>query len=209
MGGSSGGKRPLWVPVSVIGGGFLLFLFAAAGGISIAGLPLQIEDNIWKLVLSGAGLALVAVGVLLLADVRNREAAPRARKGVNGSSDCQIKMMRPRRYQRHMQVEGMYLNRPPEGSLRLFTVMEDGRFRPQSIAAFDEVNRRWSGKVDLGPGPYYSVYVVVAFVDAAGIALWDYFYQVGRETNWEPVVGSFADYAVTCDRFLVEGAISE
>jgi hypothetical protein len=63
--------------------------------------------------------------------------------------------------------------------------------------------------VDLGPGPYYSVYVVVAFVDAAGAALWDYFYQVGGQTNWEPVVGEFNDVAVECDRFLVEGVIYE
>jgi hypothetical protein len=209
MGGSSGGKRPLWVPLSLIGGGFLLFLFAASGGISFAGLPLRIEDNIWMLGLSGAGLALVAVGVLLLADERTRAAELPAGRGGEGTADCQVKMMQPVRFQRQMVVEGGYLNKPPEGSLRLFTVMEDGRFRPQSIAAFDEVNRRWSGKVDLGPGPYYSVYVVVAFVDARGIALWDYFYQVGRETNWELVVGSFADYAVTCDRFLVEGAIYE
>jgi hypothetical protein len=155
------------------------------------------------------GLALVAIGVLLLADERTVGAEPRAGRDVKGTADYRVKMMRPVRFHRQMVVEGGYLNRPPEGSLRLFTVMEDGRFRPQSIAVFDDVNRRWSGKVDLGPGPYYSVYVVVAFVDAAGIALWDYFYQVGQETNWEPVVGSFADYAVTCDRFLVEGAINE
>jgi hypothetical protein len=209
MGGSSGGKRPLWVPVSVIGGGFLLFLFAASGGISFAGLPLRIEDNIWKLILSGAGLVLVAIGVLLLADERTRGAEPPVGRAVKGTADCQIRILRPARYHRQMVVEGGYLNRPPEGSLRLFTVMEDGRFMPQSIAEFDEVNKRWSGKVDLGPGPYYSVYVAVAFVGSTGMALWDYYFQVGRQTNWEPIAGPFADYATECDRFLVEGVINE
>ncbi len=209
MGGSTGRKRPLWVLVGLIAGGLLLFLIAAAGGVSLGGLALLIENNGWRLLLSAAGLGLVALGGLLLADEGNRGAEPVDRKGVEGSGECQIKMLRPTRFQRRMAVDGGYLNRPPEGSLRLFTVLEDGRFRPQSIVTFDEVKRRWSGKVDLGPGAYYSVYVVVAFVDETGAALWDYFYQVGRETNWEPVVGSFERYAVECDRFLVEGAIRE
>ena len=209
MGGSSGGKRPLWVPVGGILGGVVLFLFAASGGFAVGGLALTVEDIAWKLLLSAAGLALVAIGVLLLADERNRGVEPPKGRAVKGTADCQIKMLRPRRYQRHMQVEGGYLNQPPEGSLRLFTVMEDGRFRPQSIAEFDVMNRRWSGKVDLGPGPYYSVYVVVAFVGSTGTALWDYYFQVGRETNWEPIVGAFADYATECGRFLVEGLINE
>ena len=209
MGGSTGRKRPLWVPVGLIVGGLLLFMFAAAGGVSLGGLPLMIESNGWRLLLSAAGLGLVALGGLLLADEGNRGAEPGDRKGVEGNGECQVKMLRPARFQRRMVVEGGYLNRPPKGALRLFTVLEDGRFRPQSIVTFDELNRRWSGKVDLGPGSYHSVYVVVAFVDEAGAALWDYFYQVGRETNWEPVVGSFEGYAVECDRFLVEGVIRE
>ena len=209
MGGSSGGKRPLWVPVGGILGGVVLFLFAASGGFAVGGLALTVEDIAWKLLLSAAGLALVAIGVLLLADERNRGVEPPVGRAVKGTADCQIRMLRPRRYQRRMQIEGGYLNQPPEGSLRLFTVMEDGRFQPQSIVKFDEMSRRWSGMVDLGAGPYYSVYVVVAFVGATGTALWDYYYQVGRETNWEPIAGRFGDYATECDRFLVEGVINE
>jgi hypothetical protein len=209
MDGSSGRKRPLWVPLGPILGGVLLFLFAASGGFVVGGVGLTIEGNAWKLLLSAVGVGLMAAGVLMLADEENEGAAPRARKGAVGTADWRIKIIRPVRFQRQMRVEGGYLNRPPDGMLRLFTVMEDGRFRPQSVVTFDEANRRWSGKVDLGAGPYYSVYVVAAFVDAAGLALWDYYYQVGRETNWEPVVGSFGEYALECDRFLVEGVINE
>ena len=206
MGEPVGEKRP-WLPLALAAGGVVLFLIAAAGGLPVGGL--RIEDNGWRLALSGVGIALVAFGVLRLADARSGSVEPRTNGGDVGTGGCQIEMLRPRRYQRRMRIEGGYLNEPPEGSLRLFTVNEDGRFRPQSIVTFDAANRRWSGGVDLGPGRYYSVYVVVAFVDTSGRALWDYYYQVGRETGWEPIAGRFADYARECDRFLVEGVINE
>jgi hypothetical protein len=190
-------------------GGLLLFLFAASGGIDLGFLPLTIEERSWQLLLSAVGIVLLAAGVLLLADERDGQAQRLKRRPVGSTADYQIKMLRPNRFRRKMEVSGGYLNMPPEGSLRLFTATDDGRFRPQSVVKFDEQSRRWSGRVDLGPGPYYSVNVVVALVDGPGITLWDYFYQVGRKTDWEPVKGRFREYAVECDRFLVEGMIDD
>ena len=209
MNGRPERKRPLWQPLGIMIGGLLLFLFAASGGGMLGALSLRIEERSWQLLLAAIGIGLVAMGVLLLADNGSQEAVPARRKVVGNTADFQIKMLRPARFRRHMQVKGGYLNMPPEGSLRLFTVTEDGRFRPQSVVTFDELKRRWSGKVDLGPGPYYSVYVVAAFVDEAGIVLWDYYYQVGEKSDWEPIGGRFRNCAVECDRFLVEGVISE
>lgn len=202
-------KRPLWVPLGAMAVGLLLFLFAAAGGVETDLLPLRIEARSWQLLLSGVGIGLIALGVLLLADEREGQERRQARKTTFERADYQIKMKRPRRFHRKMTIYGEYVKQPPQGSLRLFTVKEDGRFRPQSMVTFDEKARRWSGRVDLGPGPYYSVYVVAALVDGPGLALWEYFYQVGQKTEWEPVDGGFRDYAVECDRFLVEGVINE
>jgi hypothetical protein len=203
-----GRKRPLWVPFSVIVMGLLLFLFAAAGEFEIGGLSLSVETRIAQLLLSAMGIGLLAAGVLMLADEQKDGDRRAGRKQARPLVDYGIKMLRPTRFQRKMVVEGGYLNKPPDGKLRLFTATEDGRFRPQSIVIFDEKMRRWTGEVDLGPGPYYSVYVVAALIDRPAAILWDYFYQVGRKTDWEPIAGSMRDYAVECDRFLVEGTIS-
>jgi hypothetical protein len=188
--------------------GGMLFLFAAAGGIQIGGLSLKLNSSGSQLLLSAMGLLIMASGVLLLAD-RGKASVevPRPQQAKN-LGDLRIKMLRPIRFQRYMQVEGGCLNLPAEGTLRLFTVHDDGRFRPQSIAQFDQRSRRWSAEVDLGPGPYYSVYVVAALVEKPGISLWDYFFQVGAQTEWELVAGGFGEYAVECDRFLVEGVIN-
>ncbi len=209
MGRSPERKRPPWGPLGLIAGGLLLFLFAAAGGFTVGGLSLVVADNLWQILLSAVGVVLIAVGGLLLAEEGKKRPSGTLEKNRVQSAEWRVTMIRPARFQRRMVIEGGCLNRPPPGSLRLFTVQEDGRFRPQSIAVFDAGERRWSGTVDLGPGSYYSVYVVVAVVDAAGIALWDYFYQVGEKTDWELVGGSFAAFAAICDRFLVEGTIYE
>jgi len=202
-------KRPLWVPLGTMAMGLLLFLVAAAGGVGIDLMPLNMEARSWQLLLSGIGIGLLALGVLLLADERDGRGGRRAGKTTFDRAGYQIKMGRPRRFHQKMTIYGEYLNRPPEGSLRLFTVKEDGRFRPQSIVTYDEKAGRWSGRVDLGPGPYYSVYVVAALVDEPGKVLWEYFHQVGPQTEWEPIDGSFGDYAFECDRFLVEGVIND
>ena len=204
-----GRKRPLWVPFSVIVIGLLLFLFAASGGFEIGGVSLAVETRVAQLVMSALGIGLLAAAVLMLADEQKGGGRSVEGKAARMPGDFGIKMLRPTRFKRKMVVEGGYVYPPPEGTLRLFTVMEDGRFRPQSIAKFDDDSRLWSAEVDLGPGPYYSVYVVAALVDGAAAILWDYYYQVGRMTDWEPIAGRMRDYAVECDRFLVEGMIND
>jgi hypothetical protein len=52
------------------------------------------------------------------------------------------------------------------------------------------------------------VTIVAALVEKPGMALWDYFFQVGEQTGWEPVAGRLGDYVVEVDRFLVEGRVT-
>lgn len=207
---SAGKTRVRWEAFGAIVTGVLLFLLAAAGGFVWGGLVVRVETGGAQILVSALGIGLLAVGVLSLSDRQGRERARPAVRRLKGDARLyQVKMLRPRRYQRRMRVEGWYAHQPPDEALRLFTVREDGRFRPQSIAEIDEGEQHWSGEVDLGPGPSYAVYVVAALVEGAGAVLWDYYFQVGSQTDWEPVDGQFSDCAMECDRFLVEGVIHD
>jgi len=196
-----------WVALVIILLGLILFMTAAAGGLPIDDPPLRLIDNRWKLALSAAGLLLMAIGILMLTGERERIQAKPTILDPDNDLNLHINMDQPHRFQRYLQVYGGYSKKPPEGSLRLFTVTEAGRFWPQTIAKVDAMNGRWHGEVDLGPGPYYSIYVVVALVDLPAIALWNYYFKVGDLTGWEAIDGPFSSFAIECDRFLVEGLL--
>lgn len=192
-------------PLAVIVIGVIVFVIGAAGGLPIGNPPLQITDFAWRVGLGVMGLILVTAGLLLL----SRENGPLT-KGSPKTNAARygIKIESPRegaQVSEFVEIIGSYTVKPPDNTLRLFTVVPDGHwFWPQAIAQFDSTEKKWYGKVRLGEAPRYAMFIVAAIVDAPRQVLWDYYYKVGEQTNWHPIDGPFSSYAFECARVWVE-----
>ena len=191
-------------PLAVIVIGVLVFIIGAAGGLPIGNPPLQVTDFAWRVGLGAMGLILVAAGLLLL----SREDEPSISSGYKATaSKYGIKIESPRegaQVNEFVDVAGSYTVKPPDNTLRLFTVMPDGgSFWPQAIVQFD-ADKKWHGKVRLSDAPRYAMWIVAAIVDVPGQVLWDYYYKVGEKTNWSPIEGPFSSYAFGCAKVWVE-----
>ena len=192
-------------PLAVIVIGVLVFIIGAAGGLPIGNPPLQVTDLAWRVGLGAMGLILVAAGLLLLSHedgllITNGQKATTSKYG--------IKIESPRegaQVNEFVDVSGSYTVKPPDNTLRLFTVVPDGgSFRPQAIVQFDPTDKKWHGRVRLSDAPRYAMLIVAAIVDAPGQVLWDYYYRVGEMTNWCLVDGPFSSYAFECAKVWVE-----
>ena len=191
-------------PLAVIVIGVLVFIIGAAGGLPIGNPPLQVTDFAWRVGLGAMGLILVAAGLLLL----SHEETPLIGNGPKATAaKYGIKIESPRegaQVNEFVDIAGSYAIKPPDNTLRLFTVVPDGgSFRPQSIVQF-EADKKWHGKVRLSDAPRYAMFIVAAIVDAPGQVLWDYYYRVGEMTNWCPIEGPFSAYAFECAKVWVE-----
>ena len=191
-------------PLAVIVIGVLVFIIGAAGGLPIGNPPLQVTDFAWRAGLGIMGLTLVAAGLLLLS---RENTLVRSRGKMATASKYGIKIESPRegaQVNEFVDIAGSYVVKPPDNTLRLFTVVPDGgSFQPQAIIQFD-ADKKWHGKVRLSDAPRYAMLIVAAIVDAPGQVLWDYYYKIGEKTNWSPIEGPFSAYASECARVWVE-----
>ncbi len=192
-------------PLAVIVIGVIVFVIGAAGGLPIGNPPLLVTDFAWRIGLGVMGLILVAAGLLLLSreDGSFMSGGPKVNASKYG-----IKIESPRegaQVGEFVDISGSYTVKPPNNTLRLFTVAPDsGWFWPQVVAQFDVIEKKWHGKVRLSDAPRYAMIIVAAIVDASGQVLWDYYYKVGAQTNWRPIDGPFSSYAFECSRVWVE-----
>jgi hypothetical protein len=100
----------------------------------------------------------------------------------------------------NVEVMGSYIQQPPDGTLRLFTVSSDGRFWPQKIVRFDMSKHKWYGSVSLGGDRAYGMKIAVAIVGQPTRILWDYYYKVILKKNGSvSIEGWHPDDAVICD----------
>lgn len=192
-------------PLAVIVIGVIVFIIGAAGGLPLGNPPLQVTDFFWRIGLGAMGLVLVAAGLLLLS--RENEffvtLSPKASAARYG-----IKIESPRegaQVGEWVDVSGSYAVKPPDNTLRLFTIIPDGgSFWPQAIAQLDAGEKKWHAKVRLSDAPRYAMFIAAAIVDGPGQALWNYYYKLGERTNWTPIDGPFSSYAFECARVWVE-----
>jgi hypothetical protein len=191
-------------PLAVIVVGVFVFILGAAGGLPIGNPPLQVSDYSWRIALGVMGLILAVSGLLLLSKEKNISDAYL----VSRLNDYGIRIDNPvngARLGEDIDISGSYKIKPPDGTLRLFTIATDGGwFWPQTIAQFDLAKKKWHGKVKLGGSPRYSIFIVAALVDQSGHAMWNYYYKVGEKTNWTPIDAPFTSYAIECDKITVE-----
>ena len=191
-------------PLAVIVIGVVVFIIGAAGGLPTGNPPLQVTDFTWRIGLGLIGLILVLVGLLLI--VREEQPSISKNPKVYG-----VKIESPTNMAQVSEtiaiVSGRYSTKPPDGTLRLFTVTtpDDKSFWPQEIVKnFDDAKKKWSARVHLGGNPRYSMFIVVALVGQASQKFWDYYYKVGEKTNWTPIDGPLPKDVGECDRVWVE-----
>lgn len=192
-------------PLAVIVIGVLVFIIGAAGGLPLGNPPLQVTDFAWRVGLGAMGLILVAAGLLLLS---REDGFLVTRSPKAGASRYGIRIESPREgahVGEFVDVFGSYAVRPPDNTLRLFTIVPDGGwFWPQAIAQVDAIEKKWHAKIKLSDAPRYAMFIAAAIVDGPGQALWDYYYKLGEKTGWTPIDGPFSSYAFECARVWVE-----
>ncbi len=193
-------------PLAIVVIGVFVFIIGAAGGLPIGSPPLQITDFAWRIGLGAMGLILAVAGVSLLS--REGKSTTINDPQIVSSVDYGIKIESPTsgaKLGEDVVVSGAYRIKPPDGSLRLFTVSTDaGLYWPQTIVEFDLKENKWYGRVRLGGNPRYSAFIVAAMVDQSGRAVWNYYNKVSKKTNWTPIDGPFSSYAIVCDKITVE-----
>jgi hypothetical protein len=159
--------------------GGILFILAAAGGVSTGTASLPIADPTWRIAVAVMAIAILLAGMYLQLWQPERATA-------KATEDYGIKITQPdpRNEERVIvpfTLRGTYVTKPPDGTLRLFAVAADNSAywpRPETIEPVPYTKNEWTCEIRTTTPPGNRYTIAVAAVDETGHALADYYFKV-------------------------------
>lgn len=161
--------------------GLFLFISGATGGWPT--LAFVVNEPGWRIALAAMGFFVAATGIILF--VWKEKAMPKRQP------DYALKIISPRHGDpvgSEIEVSGTFKELPDKGIVKLLVKSVDRDvFWPESREViFDEGSKSWHGKIYLGDQEGKHRTVIVATIQEAGKALFQYYEQVNK-SNPRPV----------------------